>query len=398
MSDEQIIEFLRSRARTEPPPGLTDAVMAGIDAAPSPRSWFAALVPVATPLLIVAAVAVALLITVGPASIGPAPSSPSATASPAFPIAADDPRFAACAGTLLRDKVIAAFPFVAADYHRHFPKMGLSPELQQDVPAFAVVFMEGVTPPGILPGAPVGSPSLALESPAPLTGHTVCVYVGQPPDGTFNFYADVDITGMKAESQAAATSTPSPRPTLTPASSPPPGYVTVEGPISVLANKKADALFKHVRTCVSEAGYTVKVPAQWYTNEATRDTPACSWFAPQPFDGSIRPVVFKPPPPDGVWITLEVFDGSAGYTSITPVYMSESVSIGGYEGHRAEFGPMTADEIESRPEYRAYHYIIPLWEFSPTFIAGTNVDVADDYPLAKAVLDRIVASITFDQP
>jgi hypothetical protein len=31
-----------------------------------------------------------------------------------------------------------------------------------------------------------------------------------------------------------------------------------------------------------------------------------------------------------------------------------------------------------------------------TFAAGTNVDLAEDYGLAKAVLDRMVASLTFE--
>jgi hypothetical protein len=183
-----------------------------------------------------------------------------------------------------------------------------------------------------------------------------------------------------------------------PTSSPASGYVRIEGlPITVLANEEADALFADVETCVSADGYTVAFPASWHTNAASSDAPACSWFAPEPFDGSMRLVTVRPPPPDGVWIEMRVVEGGVGYTSITPVYMTEPITIDGYEGHRAEFGPSTAGEIASRPEYRAYHYVIPFEEFGPTFWAGTNVDRADDYALAKGVVDRIMASTTFQR-
>jgi hypothetical protein len=194
-----------------------------------------------------------------------------------------------------------------------------------------------------------------------------------------------------------------PRPTLSaepsasPSGSPQPGYVAGDGlPITVLDNPEADALFGEVQTCTSAAGYRVAFPASWYTNAASGDTLACSWFGPEPFDGSIRPVAVKPPPPEGVWMTLEVVEGGAGYTTITPIYMSEAISIGGYDGHRAEFGPSTLDEIERHSEYRAYWYVITLGEHFPTFIAYTNVDLAGDYSLGKAVMDRMVASITFE--
>lgn len=192
---------------------------------------------------------------------------------------------------------------------------------------------------------------------------------------------------------------PGPSPSPSPvAASPPPGYVSVEGlPITVLANDEADALFGEVDTCASEAGYTVTFPASWYTNPATDGVPACAWFAPEPFDASMRRVATNPPPPDGVWISMGVADGGVGYTSVTPTCMTEDLSIGGYHGHRAEVGPSTLDEIAARPDYRAYHYVIPFEEFGPTFVAGTDVDMADEYPLSKAVLDRVIATISFDR-
>jgi hypothetical protein len=181
-------------------------------------------------------------------------------------------------------------------------------------------------------------------------------------------------------------------PTPTPA----PGYVQVDGhPITVLDNADADALFTDVETCVSAAGYAVELPASWYTNAATGDTPACSWFAPEPFDGSIRPVAVNPPPPDGVWITMRVIDGNAGYVGETPIYMNEQLRIGVFDAHRAEFGPSMGGVVGSPSPDRTYWYLVPFAESGPTFIAETSNDLANDYPLAKAVLDRIMASTSF---
>ena len=387
MSDEQIIAYLQARSRVAAPMDLTQRVMAEVATAPTRRSWFAAFLPAAASIVLVGVVAmVALLVFQAPPSVGP-------TASPSFPIVMSDPRYAACGGQAMPDQVIAAFPFVAADYQRHFPRMGRSPELEVDEPAFAVVFAVGVQPPSLFvrPGhSPVSSAA----------GHTVCVYAGQPPDGSTMTYVNVDIAGMRVDlgpstpPSPTPTASPVPSPTVTP--SPPPGYVAVEGrAITVLANTQADALFAEVQTCISGAGYLVEFPASWYTNAATPDTPACTWFAPSPFDNSIRPVAVKPPPPDGVWITLEVFDGSAGYVGETPIYMIEQLSIGGYQGHRAEYGPTEGGLIGSPSEERLYWYVVPFASAGPTFIAGTGSTVSDDYPLAKAVLDRMMASITF---
>jgi len=48
-------------------------------------------------------------------------------------------------------------------------------------------------------------------------------------------------------------------------------------------------------------------------------------------------------------------------------------------------------------EYRAFHYQADLGETDtgPTFVAGTDIDSANDYALAKVVLDRIMASLEF---
>ena len=103
-----------------------------------------------------------------------------------------DPRFAACGGNA--DDVLAAFPMGAADYQRHFPEMGLSPELHVDEPAFAVVFAEGFQGPPTFGGPLVQDPR--GEERAEPKPHFVCLYVGNPPTGVTNWYGEVDIAGM----------------------------------------------------------------------------------------------------------------------------------------------------------------------------------------------------------
>jgi hypothetical protein len=99
-----------------------------------------------------------------------------------------DPRFAACGGTA--DNAEAAFPFVASDYHEHFPFMGRSPELEVEAPAFAVVFVEGHEVAHHRPFIRGALP------PEPSTGRFVCVYVGIPPAGDRYVYARVDVAVM----------------------------------------------------------------------------------------------------------------------------------------------------------------------------------------------------------
>jgi hypothetical protein len=274
MNDEQIMEYLRSRARREPPMDFGRRVMAEIDAASGPRPWFASLAPAVATIAAVAVVLVVALLVSQDFSVGPS-ASPSGRTSPS---------------------------------------------------------------------------TSQLPSPAP----------------------------------TEKVSSPSPSPT----SSPAPGYVVVEGmPITVLANAEADALFGQVQNCVNEAdGFSVAFPASWYTNAEAADLPVCSWFGPTPFEVSSPDQV-----PAEVWITVRVVEGEVGYTSSTDVSFREDVTIDGRPGRRAEYN---ADPLNN-PDDRAYHYVIPLGKSGPTLVAGTGTDQAEDYGLAKAILDRIMASLTF---
>ena len=155
------------------------------------------------------------------------------------------------------------------------------------------------------------------------------------------------------------------------------------------AAAKAATLFTETDTCTNpEAGYTVEFPDAWYTNSEIGQTPACSWFTPEFFEAPASGDT-----PSEVWISIGVIDSALGYIGTTQVFSNEAVTIGGRAGRRVEVNP----NPNGRPEYRACHYRADLGESDtgPTFVAGTDIDSADDYAMAKAVLDRIMASLEF---
>ena len=156
------------------------------------------------------------------------------------------------------------------------------------------------------------------------------------------------------------------------------------------ADAMADSLFVDTDTCTNpEGGYTFEFPDAWYTNTAVGQTPACSWFTPHFFE-----VPDTGEAPAEVWISIGVIDGALGYIGTTQVFANDAVMIGSLAGRRVEFNP----DPNGSPGYRAFHYTADLGESAgsgPTFVASTNVDSADDYELAKAVLDRVMASLEF---
>lgn len=161
-------------------------------------------------------------------------------------------------------------------------------------------------------------------------------------------------------------------------------------PIQVAENAEADALFTDPDTCTNpEAGYTVSYPDDWYTNTAIGEQPACTWFTPDFFEVDVPGQV-----PSEIWITIAMFDGRVGYTMLNVMESSAETLVGGFAGHRAEFWTLeTVDDPESGR--LAFHYVVPLDSAGPTLVAATSPDIADDYELSKAVLDRIMASLQF---
>ena len=183
---------------------------------------------------------------------------------------------------------------------------------------------------------------------------------------------------------------PDPLPTPTPAAGEA-GYVDQAGlPFSVLDSPEADQLFVDADTCTNRVtGYTVSYPDSWYTNTEIGDVPACSWFTPAFFEVTAAGVT-----PNEIWISVGTIDSAFGYIGTTEVFSSEELPIGGRLGRRLEYNP----DPNGEPDYRGYHYVIELGVSAatgPTFIAQTDNEMAADYVLARAVLDRIMASLRF---
>lgn len=428
MSDEQIIEYLRSRGRGVPPADLTGAVMAAVESAPASRSWFAPLVPAAAAVAAAAALLVLALLIEQPPGVGPAPSgseeptpapsiTPSASPEPSTPalslvqpgqvveiVAVDD---AGEWGTVRveRGPDLGGYPDAAIDPGLFVIELVVTyaPERVPDPPQF------GASDWTLRPSDPnaehffVVEPSVFERAdgfgsrPEPALG----IYPGAvdifttPTEGTIafsvprreaNLALELVYRSASGEEVVMAVRTPGP----------PPEPVAVTTPSASAAQNAAEAAAAAARAeellltpdeCTNPvAGYTVTFPDAWYTNTETGDVAACSWFTPDFFEVRAAGVA-----PDEIWISIGVFDGVVGYTSLTPVYSGDDVTIDGRQGHRAEFNP----DWDAKPDYRAYHYVIPLSESGPTLVASTNNERADDYALAKAVLDRIMASFAF---
>jgi hypothetical protein len=136
--------------------------------------------------------------------------------------------------------------------------------------------------------------------------------------------------------------------------------------------------------------YTATFPDDWYTNTRIGDQAACAWFTPDFYE------VDQPGElPEEIWIAIGLVEGLVGYNMLTPTESSEEVVIDGHLGHRAEFRSLQSVG-DSESDHLTYHYVIPLEAGGPTLVASTNVGMADDYELAKAVLDRIMVSMELD--
>ena len=156
----------------------------------------------------------------------------------------------------------------------------------------------------------------------------------------------------------------------------------------MLDSAEADALFSRPDTCTNtEIGYTVTFPDDWYRNTAIGDQAACTWFTPHFFEVDVPGEA-----PEEIWISIGLIPGFVGYNMLTPTEAGDEVEINGYPGHWAEF--RTLDDVtDTDSDHLTYHYVIPIDREGPTLVASTDVDRADDYELAKAVLDRLMASM-----
>ena len=192
---------------------------------------------------------------------------------------------------------------------------------------------------------------------------------------------------------------PEPVPTATPLPTPEPVSYAARGgaPFTVIDHPEADALFGDPDTCTNPvAGYTVTYPDSWFTNTAIGDTPACSWFSPTFYEVGADPNQV----PDEIAIVIVVFPGVMGFFNSPDYELHEQISIGGFEGYRYQQIGVTHEGGGYQPLPPTYVYTAILSENpgeGPTMTATTSSEGADDYVLNRAVLDRIMASIAFDE-
>lgn len=432
MNDEQLIDYLRNRHRGEldPPLGAVNMVMAAVDRAPASRSWFASVMPAAALATIGVALVLAMLFGLG-SNIGPAPDaseSPSVIASPtpaqssalpspsptqlgrpALPLlqpgdtaslAATDSEGEWGTIRLERGDDLGGYPdaeippdtflievFVVYEAQRmpEPPQFGTSDWAVRPSDPAADNFLaearefERVNGIGLRPAMPLGIYPGAVDIfTTPTEGRIAFAISRRAADLSLEL-----VYQLGGREQVFALRDPGPAPEPVAVATPQP---TSEAAIAEAA-AMAEELFADPDTCANPAdGYTLSFPDAWYTNTATGDVPACSWFTPEFFEVSTPGVA-----PDEIWIEINVFDTGLGYTSLTEMFSYVDITIDGRDGRRVEFN----DEPNTRPDYRGYHYVIPLGENGPTLAVGTSTDSAENYLLAKAVLDRIMASFEF---
>jgi hypothetical protein len=426
MNDEQIIEYLRSRARAEPPPQLIQAVMAAVESTPPPRSWFAPFIPA----IAVAAVAGALLMLalligqrpVGPAPIGSEQPTPSATEAPsASPTASPS----ASQLSLVEPGAVVDIPAVDATgqwgtiHIERGEELGGYADAAVDPATFVVELLVSYTPERMPDPAEFGlsdwhlrptdpDPEFSFLAEARLferangVGFRPTMPLGEypgavdifttPTEGRIAFAIPRNGAALSVElvyqlgeqEMVVALREPGPPPDPVPVATPQP---TSEAAIAEAAATAA-TLFTAIDECTNPVdGYTLTFPDAWYTNTATGDVPACSWFTPEFYEVASPGVA-----PDEIWIEIGVIDGMVGYTGLTEIYLNEQLEVDGRPAARVEYNA----NARADPDHRGYQYVILLGENGPTLVAATSTDRADNYLLAKAVLDRIMASFAFE--
>jgi hypothetical protein len=438
VSDERIVEYLRSRGRSEPPLDLSASVLQAVADLPQRRhSRFMAFAPALVTAGIAAVVLLVAIMTgqrpdAGPnpsATVGPLASAiPSASATPG-PSTSPEPSPAAndsdllepgrsvslavqstdgAAGTITieRGEDVGGYPLVpvpSSETHffvelRAMYEMSVAPETAQwgdldwqvegaggvDVDSEllrAYPEIEGRPGLGNWPGATVPESRyegwMIFAIPREWADTPLELVYGPPGVGEDTRFA-LRVPG-NAPSPVAAEWPP-----------PDPVYVAQPGmPFTVLESLEADELFADADTCTNpEGGYTVRFPESWYTNTAIGDVPACSWFSPTFYEataGGARP--------DEIAIEIRVFEGAVGFIWVD--LYTEEVALDGFDARRSETG-MTKDVMTPSDQFQ-YSYLASLDAGSEgrKLWAFTGTEYGGNYELNKAVFDRIMASLEF---
>jgi hypothetical protein len=440
VSDEQIAEYLRSRARVRPPMDLAASVADAVADVPQQRrSWFASVVP-AGAALAATAVVIAAAVLVGPGrGVGPGPggspsgdspaasTSPITTPTPSTPalIRADDRAIvrAADAGgtwgvvTLTRGQDVGGYDdgSVGADAFVVEVHVQYEPERAPDPEMFGAADWRITAGPSRIPIGDVLEPDGRVERDRPSLG----TYPGaidiftNPLEGWLLFVVPREAAVESLElvyqptgfdepvaSFLLRTPAPAPEPVAAATPGPTPAPVTYverdEYPFPVIDHPEADELFGTPDTCTNpEAGYTVTYPDAWFTNTEIGDWAACTWFSPTFFDVGEDPNEIPPQ----VAIVIEAIDGEVGFNCEPDTTISEPVTIGGLAARRWELVGCTEEDGTYIPHRTEYQYVLVTGQPAQprTLTATATFEGAADYELNKAVLDRIMALIEFDE-
>jgi hypothetical protein len=189
-----------------------------------------------------------------------------------------------------------------------------------------------------------------------------------------------------ASASEAASAAPEPTASPTEPSSPTPTAAPsgdATAPFPVTPNADADALFLERDSCTNaDDGFRVGFPDAWWTNTAIGDVTPCNWFAPTTFDVPDPSEV-----PAEIAITITWMAGDSG--SLDEELSREWGLVGGTQAAvRVEY-----ERADGGRYYRYQVQLGPTPEEGPNLLAETSTDMAGDYELNKAVLDRIMATM-----
>ena len=459
MSDEQIHEYLHSRSHGTPPADLVDGISRAVAGTPQQHhSWVASLLPMAAAAGLAAAVLVTALVIGDDADVGPDPTpSPSVAASlvgsPEPSVTAEQtpaPTTEAEPGDLADSGAIATIPaqdqsgpwgtilvdrvpdlgglrqFAAVDldesnpdpstlYFVNDPEMfylELTVEYQVDREPEPRSF--GADDWHLVAGTETIAPMVDKLFTMPANYASPAIVIA---DDTFSGTVVFAVPRRLADTELSLAYQPAShdqvvwtvvvrRPGPPPATfvmAPPEPITFVERPglpFDVAESEEADALFEAPDTCVNPvAGYTVSYPDDWYTNTEIGSWPACSWFSPTFFEVEDPEVV-----PEEVAITIHYRPDSGPFVMVSVAVAGGAVEVGGRPAVRAEYVGVGGGFIDIGSFL--YEYKVAMdgqlpqeGETGDTLITVASWAIDEDqaaYRVATAVLDRIMASLTFD--
>lgn len=433
MSDEPVVEYLRSRAQVRPPMDLVGSIADAVEGVPQQRgSWFAPFLPAAGAVAAAAVVAVAIVLLGQGPNFGPAPGGtptqaelPSAAPSPTPPLAllepgdtvtidARDPFGTWGTITITRGEDVGGYEDGSVPPENFVVEIHVEylPERQPDPFEFGAPDWMLADPGRV----PAGEP-LEAGSTRELTRPTLATYPGaidifanrlegwllfavprDAEDVPLDLYYRHTAVAEAATRFAVREPGPAPDPVAVAAPTPPTPVTFVEKdgyPFTVIDDAQADALFETPDTCSNpEDGYTVTYPDAWFSNTEVGIWPACSWFAASFYDVGEDPNAVPP----AVAIVAESMEGDTG--SFEENLLRESVTVGGRPAIRVEDRGVEGSGSTNPPGWHSYLYQVQLGstpEEGPNLVFRTTTEMGGDYNLNKAVLDRIMALIEFDE-